>query len=352
MIFLIMHSPSAIRHAFYETFLMSHQFVAAMTVIAVYYHIKIDNLPQMHYFMVVIGLWAFDRGVRLARILYRNIGTAMTRVTVEALPGDACRVTIAATRPWKFKPGSHLYLYLPSLSFWQSHPFSIAWEQDLPVEGLALSEKLPSFDRDMDIPTTKTMSLIIHKKKGMTSNLYNKAAKSPNRTITVRGLVEGPYGGLHNFDSYGTVVLIAGGVGITHMISYIKPLIEGFNDGTIATRKITLVWSVREREQLEWIRPWMEQILAMPNRRDILKVLLFVTRPKNTVETVSFSSSIQLCPGRPNFDTILDQELKGRIGATAVTVCGGGSISDAVRSSVRRRVDTNTIDFVEESFSW
>jgi predicted ferric reductase len=247
MIFLMMHSPSPIRHAFYETFLVCHQLVAAMAVIAIYYHIKIDQLPQMKYFIWVIFLWAFDRAARLARIFYRNIGSAMTRVTVEALPGDACRVTIACTRPWKFKPGAHLYLYLPSLSFWQSHPFSIAWSQDMPVEGLALSEKLPSFERDMEVPTTKTMSLIIHKKKGMTNSLYNKASKAPNRTITVRGLVEGPYGGLHSFDSYGTVVLVAGGVGITHMISYIKPLIEGYNEGRIATRKIVLIWTVRER---------------------------------------------------------------------------------------------------------
>jgi hypothetical protein len=96
----------------------------------------------------------------------------------------------------------------------------------------------------------------------------------------------------------------------------------------------------------------MDVILAMPNRRDILKILLFVTRPKTSVEAVSTSSSVQLMPGRPNFDTLLETELEGRIGATAVTVCGGGSISDAVRSSVRRRLDTNTIDFVEESFSW
>ncbi|RPA85313.1 hypothetical protein BJ508DRAFT_317327 [Ascobolus immersus RN42] len=357
MIFLMMHSLSSIRHAFYETFLVCHQLVAAMAVIAIYYHIKIDQLPQMKYFIWVIFLWAFDRAVRLARIFYRNIGTAITDVTIEALPGDACRVEIACRRPWTFTPGAHLYLYLPTLSFWQSHPFSIAWcddkvDDDFIRQDSEASEKPIVSVEPSTMKTRRKMYLIIHRKKGMTNSLYERASKAPGRKIRVKGFAEGPYGGLHNFDSYGTVVLVAGGVGITHMISYIKPLIEGINERRIATRKIVLVWTVREREQLEWIRPWMDVILAMKNRREILKILLFVTRPKTSVETVSSSSSVQLIPSRPNFDTIFENELADRVGATAVTVCGGGSISDAVRSSVRKRLDRNTIDFVEESFSW
>lgn len=52
-------------------------------------------------------------------------------------------------------------------------------------------------------------------------------------------------GAIHSFDSYGSSVLIAGGIGITHSISYLRELVDGFSKGSVATRRITLLWVVR-----------------------------------------------------------------------------------------------------------
>lgn len=52
-------------------------------------------------------------------------------------------------------------------------------------------------------------------------------------------------GAIHSFDSYGSTVLIAGGIGITHSISYLRELVDGFAKGSVATRRITLLWVVR-----------------------------------------------------------------------------------------------------------
>lgn len=90
------------------------------------------ELPKFSYIYWVLALWLLDRLARLFCILYRNMfcrGT--TKVTIETLPSDtgleACRVSFKLARPWKYTPGCHAYVYLPSLSFWMSHPFSIAW---------------------------------------------------------------------------------------------------------------------------------------------------------------------------------------------------------------------------------
>ncbi len=45
----------------------------------------------------------------------------------------------------------------------------------------------------------------------------------------------------------------------------------------------------------------MTEILAMEKRRDILKILLFVTRPKSTKEIHSPSATVQMFPGRRMF---------------------------------------------------
>lgn len=52
-------------------------------------------------------------------------------------------------------------------------------------------------------------------------------------------------GAIHSFDSYGSTVLIAGGIGITHSISYLRELVDGFAKGSVASRRITLLWVVR-----------------------------------------------------------------------------------------------------------
>ena len=358
MVLILLQAPSTIRHAFYETFLHLHQLLAFAAILGVSMHSLKAHLPQQRYINWMISLWIGERIVRLIRIVYRNVSRrGLTKVTVEAMPGDACRVTFELRRPWRYQPGCHVYVYLPSVSLWMSHPFSIAWSETRPTPYLSLEdEKLPQTKADLDAPnlsrTTTSISLVICKRTGMTAKLYNKAKSSPTGIITMTGAVEGPYGGLESLKSYGTVVLFAGGVGITHQISFVRDLLNGNEAGTAATRKIILVWSVRTTETLEWVRPWMDEILAMPNRRQVLKILLFVTKPRSTREVVSRSETVQMFPGRADPKVILEKEMKTRVGAMGVTVCGPGAFADEVRAAARNEIYNGAVDFVEESFTW
>ncbi|KAI5804478.1 ferric reductase NAD binding domain-containing protein [Geopyxis carbonaria] len=351
--FLLLHSPSAFRHAFYETFLVFHIIAAAVAVTGVYYHLAAKPGLQhwLKYIVAVCFLWGIERFIRLVRLVYRNVGHRMTTAMVEALPGDAVRVTIRMTRPWKFQPGQHLFLYMPSLGLWTSHPFTISWAED--EQHIKFDdEKLSLHRQDIMKKGDTTMSLIIRRRTGFTDTLFKKAFDAPEKVFTSKALVEGPYGKIDTLGSYGTVVLVAGGVGITHPVPYVKELVAGYANGTVATRRVTLVWVIQTPEHLEWIRPWMTEILAMEKRRDVLKILLFVTRPKSTKEIHSPSATVQMFPGRPNFDTLLNMEIESKCGSMAVTVCGGGSLSDDVRRAVRNKSHAANIDFVEEAFSW
>jgi ferredoxin-NADP reductase len=154
-------------------------------------------------------------------------------------------------------------------------------------------------------------------------------------------------------DSYGHVVLFAGATGITHQMSYLRHLITGFNLGTLATRRVTLVWIVRDAEMLEWARHWMDRVLQLPNRKDILQIRLFVTRPKAASQVESGSRTVQMFPGRPNIPMLLAKEVGEQMGAMCVSVCGPGGLADDVRMAVRRVQGQGTVvDFVEESFTW
>ncbi|KAI1431173.1 ferric reductase like transmembrane component-domain-containing protein [Xylaria sp. CBS 124048] len=350
MIVILFQASSVSRHAFYETFKVMHIALIIVTLVGLWTHLVVGSLPyQLKWLIAVVALWALDRSTRIVRLVYNNIGNGGTRTIIEALPGNAVRVTVNMARPWTFRPGQHAYLYLPMISYWQSHPFSVAWSEEA---AQASTDRLAMNRQDILAMRKTSMSFVIRARTGMTGKLYERASANPDGRIVTRCFVEGPYGGEHTLDSYGTVMLFAGGVGITHAVPHVRHLVGGFANGTVATRKIVLVWIIQSPEHLEWIRPWMTQILAMPKRRDILRIMLFVSRPRSTKEIHSPSSTVQMFPGRPNIETLMGLEMEQQVGMMGVTVCGPGALSDEVRLAVRRKQYDGAIEFIEEAFSW
>ncbi|KAL4786165.1 ferric reductase NAD binding domain-containing protein [Aspergillus varians] len=345
---LLLHSPSALRHAFYETFLHLHIAFAIISFAFLWIHLEGRN--SQNFLLAAIVLWALERFVRIVIIVYRNIGRRATTAVVEALPGDAMRITLKLSRPWTFEPGQHMYLYIPAIGWWMSHPFSIGWSD---VEDIMGDEKsLPMNHRDAYGPQQTTISLLVRRRTGFTDKLFQRAVSAVDCRVSLTALAEGPYGNIHTMDSYGSVLLFAGGVGIAHLVPFTRHLVQGYADGTVAARRVTLVWIIQSPEHLEWIRPWMTSILAMNRRREVLRIMLFITRPRNTKEIQSPSSTVQMFPGRPNIDTLVGMEVENQIGAMGVLVCGNGSLSDDVRRTCRSRQDRTQIDFIEESFTW
>ncbi|GAB7359835.1 hypothetical protein MBLNU230_g7365t1 [Neophaeotheca triangularis] len=386
---------SPLRHAFYETFLNTHRLMVIVALAGTYIHVDWANLPFLPYMHFVFALWAAEWIWRFGRIAYHNISrkTGVTKITVEALPAEACRVTFELARPWRYTPGCHVHAYIPTLALWSSHPFSVAWGENKPknppldveLEKMHATSLLPASVR-ADLTTrastystanyqlatnvevnkkithandalprsnkVTSISLIMRARTGMTRKLYDKAAASPTSTFTTWGAIEGPYGGHESMASYGTVILFAGGVGITHAVGYVHHLLSRYQQGTTSVQRILLVWSVPNTEALEWVRVWMDQILRMEGRRDVLRIQLFVTKPRHRGEVLSNTGSVQMFPGRCNPTTVLEKEMQDRIGAVGVTVCGPGAFADSVRAAVRGVVTQGAVDFVEEAFTY
>ena len=230
------------------------------------------------------------------------------------------------------------------------------------------SSALPVKHRELvatAIPKKTTMHFIISKHSGFTKALYDSAQSAaaitdpekPEKGCVLKlvGLVEGPYGGHHSFNSFGTVVLVAGGVGITHCLGYVRHLLHGYNEGTVATQKVKLVWVIRKSEHIHWVSDWLEEILRMPLCRRVLEIDIYITQPSSTTggnEWAGRGGLVKVYVGRPEFEAVLEKVVRRRIGAMAVTVCGGGAVSDSVRAATLKFVDQTTIDFSEESFTW
>ena len=361
LLVIMVQSPGAIRHAFYEFFLFTHQILAIVVLGATAAHIDLHNLPQKPIIYTIIGIWASERGMRILRTLYYNVSyKGLTKVRVEALKGGACRVTFDIRRPFVTAPGHHIYAYIPSISFWMSHPFSVAMVSNTKplleytpesspspsiLEGVEkvpkLAEAVPSY----------SISCIMAARTGMTRKLYDKARSSPDGVYTCRAFIEGPYGAAESLDSYGTVMLFAGGVGITNQISHMHHLIKGWAESTNATQKLILVWSVRSLDQLQWARPWLEQLSRLDRHGRDLEIITHVTQLRSVDESIRLEE-IQIHPGRANVDKLVEYQFEERIGAMTIGVCGPGALADDVRKAARAVMGRGKVDFWEEAFTW
>lgn len=115
------------------------------------------------------------------KVVYRNTGSS--GALIEALPGNACRITIQTSRPWTFKPGQHAYLYMPAVGLLSSHPFSVAWSED--AENTS-DKKLALNCRDVLAMQKTSMSFIVRARTGFTNKLFKKAEASPDGRFITR----------------------------------------------------------------------------------------------------------------------------------------------------------------------
>lgn len=351
--FIGIQAWSPFRHAFYETFLNIHRVMVIAALVGLYKHLEMHHLPQLPWVHLVILFWAAEWFFRWMSIIYYGVSLKKrSSIKVEAMPGEAVRVTIDMVRDWNPRPGCHVHMWMPRLALWSSHPFSVAWSKTLSPDSKEMT--LPILEGTTMAPgapqKSRQISLVCRARTGFTRQMYERACKSPNEQFTTFGFIEGPYGGHHSLDSYGTVVLFAGGVGITHQVMYLKHLVAGYANKTTATQKIVLIWTVPDSECLEWVRPWMDEILRMPQRKHCLRIKLFISRPKGRVE--SSSETVKMFAGRPKPEALLEEEMRHRVGAMAVTVCGSGGFADGIRAAVRPLLTEGVVDFVEEAFTY
>ncbi len=355
MILILLSSPSPLRHALYETFLNVHIILAILCAGAVWIHCDMGLLPQVPHCRAIVGLWFGERLFRVVRMLRYNYSRhGCTKATIVALDEGTCRVTLDLPTYVDVQPGSHAYLRFGSIRAWESHPFSIAWVEHkaskLDRDSLQSTEKLdhtPANDLDRT-----SVSFIIQKQTGMTRALF-EAAQHRQGELRMSAVMEGPYGGHHSMISYGHVVLFAGASGITHQISHVHHLMKEYNRGTIATRKLLLVWVIRDPDHLNWVRPWMDIILPATGRKELLNIKVFITRPgRGARNVVSPSNTVEMFHGRPNVRLLLQEEVGHQSGAMCVTVCGPGGLADNVREVVREVQGHTSVDFIEEAFTW
>lgn len=274
-------------------------------------------------------------------------------------------------RPWKFVPGQHAYIYIPSVSLISSHPFSVAWCG--PPDGLSIQagaehsaagEKAPAVTTNISGSQTgqSTLCFVTRVRKGFTRSLRKRVCDETKAgsKFTTTCFLEGPYGNTFNtMDSYSRVVLFAGGVGITHQLPYAQYLV-GANSKAGITKNVLLIWAIQSPSHATWASEWLNSILSQPDASDRLRIHIYISNPdfegqggQVILPGLTNNEIVKVFAGKTFPAKVLDDELlQHQRGSMGVSVCGPGGLSDDVRLAVRERQHLVSIDYIEASFSW
>lgn len=158
---------------------------------------------------------------------------------VTLMAENAIKVTIPTQMSWR--PGQFVYLRMPGISIFENHPFTIS---------SLCSEDFPSEYGDL----YRDCTLVFRPFGGFTRKVLDTAIeKGPFKTY--RAYLDGPYGGMQReLAAFDTVILFAGGSGITAIVSQLLNLIKRMRDGKAVTKKIEVVWALKRLEAMDWFR--------------------------------------------------------------------------------------------------
>jgi predicted ferric reductase len=156
-------------------------------------------------------LWFTDRLFRLAKTCWNFVGNF---AILTPMADGAVRVKLR--RSLACRPGSHAFLWIPSIRLLETHPFTLV--------------------------SNSPSEFLIREYDGFTSSLVKAARQNPGKAW--RCSVDGGYGQVPDFKRFDRVVLVAGGSGATFTFSIASSIVREWKArGT--TVQIDFIWVVR-----------------------------------------------------------------------------------------------------------
>ncbi|KAI0362934.1 hypothetical protein BV20DRAFT_1126522 [Pilatotrama ljubarskyi] len=246
----------------------------------------------------------------------------------------------------------------------EAHPFTIASvDSRYHLTSRAAMERMDSTAELVDhrrlngTAESEELEFMINVRYGFTKRLAEVAQSG--RKLKV--FVDGPYGFSPDVRNDDTVVLIAGGSGISLVHSMFLGVVSDVQKGKSRCRKVVFVWSVRDAQQLEWVSKTLSEALEVAPDQFEVSIRIFVTgrgtlpsgtHPKGRDDASMYSESelhtagsvrrplhsfpaVRITQGRPDLGKLLKSEISNTTGRMSVTVCGSQAIAKACRDALR-----------------
>ena len=295
---------SLIRRGLFELFYYVHLPLFASTMVFASLH----SAYARYYLIAPLLAIAVDWAIRLARRCRAvQVVDATCLVNEEEGLWRVAKLTLRARMiP---EPGQYVFLNVPSLSLLQWHPFSIS----------SLPE--PTADRS---ESTFTLHLLDMGKGTYTSDVCDALAASElagGSSLSVS--LDGPYGSLTiPYTLYPTLLMVAGGIGITPLASMLYSLLASSLD-----TRVFLIWSARHAASFHLLFP---DLISRMQRDARMSVELF-----DTAGRASARAALTIGVGTEELlrNDSMSEEKEGTAGGLVV----GWTVGDGVTGGVEVR---------------
>ncbi|KAJ5887577.1 hypothetical protein N7495_007618 [Penicillium taxi] len=328
---------------FYELFYIIHILMWILIMVTVGLHRPEFAQDAVIIVIFISALWFADRFLRSAKMCWKFFGNY---ATLTPMPDGAVRIHVR--RGIRITPGSHAYLWIPSIRLFETHPFT------------AIS--------------TDSNEFLVRKYDGFTNDLFKAAQNNPGGRV--RCSLDGGYGHTPNFMNFDKIVLVAGGSGATFTFSIALNVLKEAAAKDV-TKNIDFIWSVRKHESLLWFEQELRELDENPHVNLFIHVSQYDT-PSKSSSNIDSTSSVEesiiqdfekgsekidssiivsgLRPGRPDIFSLVTQSISGcpleaRIGIGA---CGPIAMIKTTREAVTQKGfdDGPSITLHTEEFEW
>ena len=231
-----------------------------------------------YYLYATVAIFGFSL---LGRVFFKTSSIVGKRwfennmATIQPLGRSMLKVCVFAPATESWNTGQHVFLRFPSIRIFANHPFTIA----------SIPANLGGDHQEM--------VFLIRPYRGFTAILHSMAVSSPSAELTLSVDVGGPYGGLGLAleRRYQSVILVAGGGGISSVLPWLLQLAEKMRVGEdCLTREVILVWAVQHADAISWVREQLIQAVAIAPKNSII-IRPYVTRPQDVVDVAKPSGT-------------------------------------------------------------
>mmetsp|Transcript_54276 Transcript_54276/g.115817 ORF Transcript_54276/g.115817 Transcript_54276/m.115817 type:complete len:821 (+) Transcript_54276:266-2728(+) len=263
------------------------------------------------YFMIAgIAFWLIDAAIRVACSTSQRVRVLGARAHHVESGVIELKLNVAPRLCGQFA-----WINVPAISGLEWHPFSIA-----------------------SAPQDKRMRFMI---KAMGSGTWTQRlmtlAKERGRDFAIQ--LDGPYGEAPDVRGHQTLLLLAGGIGITGVLSTFRTVaccVCHSTKGLGTLKTVSLVWVIRSREMFDLAAPHIVDCLDLVREAGPgteFNVQVFVTGKGTTIEdsagVVAFQS------GRPEWSSVYGKHCSslGAYGSMLVQACGPPAFVDASQAA-------------------
>ncbi|KAJ1335707.1 ferric-chelate reductase [Microdochium nivale] len=231
-----------IRRIAFEVFVALHVPVGLAYVGLLFWHTK-NYLASWDFLWATVAIWIVCYAYRLTKLNWvkpwRQSFMVGDEAAITLMSENAIKITVPTQMKWK--PGQYVYIRMPGISFLDNHPFTIS--------------SLCSDDFPSDYGELYRDCTIVFKPYGGFTRRVLETAIEKGPFHTYRAYLDGPYGGMRReLAAFDTCILIAGGSGVTSLMSQLLNLIKRMRDGKAITKKVVVIWAIKHLEALDWFR--------------------------------------------------------------------------------------------------